>query len=212
MKLLNKIQQEIKAPKTQKNSHGGYMYRSCSDILSAVKPFLSDGVAYLHMTDKLVQVGERNYVEATVTLTQGSEKVVAIGYAREAAEQKGMNSGQLSCSTSSYARKLALSGLFAIDDSHDSGNGKGTTPKAMSQSQAVAAVHAKYIQEHRDDIQEHFSIPLDVFKRAVVDAIKKDVPAKDRAKFKWSVETVYPYAEQLNIADLQKEDNADVPS
>jgi hypothetical protein len=207
MKLLNQIQQKIKAPKTQTNTHGGYKYRSCSDILSAVKPYLSDGVAYLHMTDRLVEVGGRNYVEATVTLTQGSEKITAIGYAREADDQKGMNAGQLSCSTSSYARKLALSGLFAIDDSHDAGNGKDGKPKPMTQTQACTIAHQKYIEEHRDDIPEHFQVPAKQFQTAVVAEAKKAMPDMETRKaFAWSPESIAPFVAKLDITKLLVED------
>jgi hypothetical protein len=205
MKLLNEIQQKIKAPKTQKNTHGGYMYRSCSDILSAVKPFLEDGVAFLHMTDKLVEVGGRNYVEATVTLTQGSEKVTAIGYAREAEDQKGMNAGQLSCSTSSYARKLALSGLFAIDDSHDAGNGKGDA-KPKTKKALIAEAHAQYIKDNATEISEHFSIPTQVFQDAVMAEAKKQVPAAKRKDFAWTAESIKPFVRVLKIADLVVEE------
>jgi hypothetical protein len=205
MKLLNEIQQKIKAPKTQKNTHGGYMYRSCSDILSAVKPYLSDGVAFLHMTDKLVQVGERNYVEATVTLTQGSEKITAIGYAREADDQKGMNAGQLSCSTSSYARKLALSGLFAIDDSHDAGNGANSA-KSKTKKQLIAEAHTQYIKDNAKDIPEHFSVPLQTFQDAVMAEAKKQIPVAKRKDFAWTEESIKPFVLAVDITKILVED------
>lgn len=205
MKLLNEIQQKIKAPKTQKNTHGKYMYRSCSDILAAVKPYLSDGVAFLHMTDRLVEVGGRNYVEATVTLTQGSEKTTATGYAREAEEQKGMNAGQLSCATSSYARKLALAGLFALDDSHDA-TGNGAQPKKPTKKQVIKDAHAKYVKDQAAEIPEHFAVDLKRFTDALVAEGTKRIPTKaDRDNFDFTVENIQPWVDALNLADLVEE-------
>lgn len=118
MTLLNKIQQELKAPKSQYNTFGKYNYRNCEDILEAVKPLL--GTATLIITDEVVNIGNHNYVKATVTLKTDTEQEVATAYAREAVEQKGMNDSQITGSTSSYARKYALNGLFLIDDTKDS--------------------------------------------------------------------------------------------
>ncbi len=117
-KLLSKIQQELKAPKGQYNSFSKYNYRSCEDILSAVKPLL-DG-ATITLSDEMVEVGGRVYVKATATLSMGEEKVSVTAFARESDQRKGMNSDQLTGATSSYARKYAMNGMFAIDDTKDS--------------------------------------------------------------------------------------------
>jgi len=117
-KLLSKIQQELKAPKGQFNSFSNYNYRSCEDILSAVKPFL-DG-ATITLSDEMVEVGGRVYVKATATLRTGSDQFSVTAFARESDSRKGMNSDQLTGATSSYARKYALNGMFAIDDTKDS--------------------------------------------------------------------------------------------
>lgn len=117
MKLLNTIQQKLKAPKSQYNSYGKYNYRTCEDILEAVKPLL--GNATLIIRDEMVQLGDRFYLKATVTLKDDKEEVSATAYAREALEQKGMNEAQITGSSSSYARKYALNGLFLIDDTKD---------------------------------------------------------------------------------------------
>ena len=121
-KLMN-IQQELKAPKGQKNSFGGYSYRSCEDILEAVKPLLAKYKCVLTLNDKLVQIGERYYVEATASITDvesGTGNLVYnTAYAREEESKKGMDASQLTGATSSYARKYALNGLFAIDDTKD---------------------------------------------------------------------------------------------
>ena len=117
MKILNKIQKELKAPKNQFNAFGKYKYRSCEDILEAVKPLLED--ATLTINDEMVVIGERYYIKATVTLKQGEEEVSTTAYARESEEKKGMDSAQITGATSSYARKYALNGLFLIDDTKD---------------------------------------------------------------------------------------------
>ena len=117
MNILNKIQKELKAPKNQYNAFGKYKYRSCEDILEAVKPLLED--ATLTINDEMVVIGERYYIKATVTLKQGEEEVSTTAYARESEEKKGMDSAQITGATSSYARKYALNGLFLIDDTKD---------------------------------------------------------------------------------------------
>ena len=117
MKILNKIQKELKAPKNQFNAFGKYKYRSCEDILEAVKPLLED--ATLTINDEMVVIGERYYIKATVTLKQGEEEVSTTAFARESEEKKGMDQSQITGATSSYARKYALNGLFLIDDTKD---------------------------------------------------------------------------------------------
>lgn len=137
MNLLNKIQKELKAPKGQYNSFGKYYYRNCEDILEAVKPLLGEGTLILE--DEVVNIGNHNYVKATATLIEdndvNSPKWSATAYAREAVDQKGMNDSQITGSTSSYARKYALNGLFCIDDTKDSdatNTHDKTSPKAQN--------------------------------------------------------------------------------
>lgn len=113
---LSEVQKALKAPKGQFNKFGGYSYRSCEDILEAVKPLLGD--ATLTITDKIVMIGERYYVEATATFT-GEDVYSVTAYAREAKDKKGMDESQITGSASSYARKYALNGLFCIDDTRD---------------------------------------------------------------------------------------------
>ena len=119
-KLL-KIQGSLKAPKGQYNGFGKYKYRSCEDILEALKPLLVENKAVVTINDSLVQVGERYYVQAVATLidVEDGEKVSVMAYAREALSKKGMDESQVTGATSSYARKYALNGLFAIDDNKD---------------------------------------------------------------------------------------------
>ena len=113
------IQSDLKAPKGQKNTFGGYKYRSCEDILEAVKPLLAREGLVLNITDEIVLVGDRYYVKATATITNGTETQTAIAWAREADSKKGMDPSQVTGATSSYARKYALNGLFCIDDTKD---------------------------------------------------------------------------------------------
>lgn len=115
---LYEIQQKLEVPKNQYNSFGKYRYRSCEDILAAVKLLLPAGTT-ISLTDEMVNVGERNYIKATAILADEKESLQACGYAREADEQKGMDKAQITGTASSYARKYALNGLFAIDDIKD---------------------------------------------------------------------------------------------
>jgi len=119
MNELIKIQSGLKAPKGQKNTFGNYMYRNCEDILEALKPLMLENKCSLIITDEIVQVGERYYVKATATLYSETDKVSATAFAREAEDKKGMDDSQITGSTSSYARKYALNGLFCIDDTKD---------------------------------------------------------------------------------------------
>lgn len=111
------IQQQLKAPKSQRNNYGGYNYRSAEDILEAVKPLL-EGIT-LTLDDEVVLIGDRFYIKATATLSDGEDEIKATAFAREEKEQKGMSAGQLTGATSSYARKYCLNGLFCIDDAKD---------------------------------------------------------------------------------------------
>ena len=133
-KLMH-IQGELKAPKSNFNSFGKYHYRSTEDILEGLKPLLKEYKATLTIADDIIQVGDRYYVKATATLidTAEGESISAVAYAREDENKKGMDTAQVTGSTSSYARKYALNGLFAIDDTKDSDytnkHGKDETDK-----------------------------------------------------------------------------------
>ena len=125
---LMEIQQELKVPKGQKNNFGNYKYRSCEDILEAVKPLLKSRSCTLVLSDDIVEICGRVYVKATVCLMNSGEKAVQVcAFAREQEFKKGMDQAQITGSTSSYARKYAVQGLFAIDctvdpDGHDNSN------------------------------------------------------------------------------------------
>ena len=118
---LMAVQAELKAPKNQHNSFGKYDYRSAEDIIEAVKPLLKENGLFLNMSDDIVLIGDRYYVKATVNVVDvvTGESVQASALAREAAQKKGMDESQVTGTASSYARKYALNGLFAIDDNRD---------------------------------------------------------------------------------------------
>ena len=118
---LMQIQHELKAPKGQYNSFGKYKYRSCEDILEAVKPILSKHGCAAVISDTLVHSGDRYYVQATATLydTETGDAVCNSAYSREEETKKGMDGSQITGTASSYARKYALNGLFLIDDTKD---------------------------------------------------------------------------------------------
>ena len=137
MKELIEIQKELKAPKGQYNSFGKYKYRSAEDILEAVKPLLHKHGCQLTLSDEIVLIGDRYYIKATATITNGEESVTTSAYAREDLDKKGMDGSQITGTASSYARKYALNGLFLIDDTKDADTdefakqqkGKKTEPK-----------------------------------------------------------------------------------
>lgn len=135
-KLMN-IQEELKAPKGQYNSFGKYKYRSCEDILEAVKPILVKNKCTLIIADSLENIGERYYVKATVKVIdiETGEAVENTAFAREEESRKGMNGDQLTGACSSYARKYALNGMFCIDDTKDSDTGKPDNSKERYSSQ-----------------------------------------------------------------------------
>lgn len=120
MKELQIIQTKLKAPKNQYNGFGKYKYRSCEDIVEAVKPILSETGCTLTISDEIVMVGNRIYVKSMATVTNSNgEKEASVAYAREEESMKGMSAAQVTGATSSYARKYALNGLFCIDDTQD---------------------------------------------------------------------------------------------
>lgn len=119
IKKLSKVQSELKAPKDLFNKFGGYSYRSAEGIMEAVKPLLAREGLILTVCDDIVLVGERYYVKATATITDGVNSLSNSAFAREAGEKKGQDDSQITGATSSYARKYALNGLLCIDDTKD---------------------------------------------------------------------------------------------
>lgn len=121
-KKLNEIQIKLKAPKSQFNKFGNYKYRNCEDILEALKPLLNEFKTVISLKDEIVFIEGRFYVKATVTLidSETGEAFSTSAFAREEETKKGQDGSQITGASSSYARKYALNGLFAIDDTKDS--------------------------------------------------------------------------------------------
>lgn len=117
---LAKIQSELKAPKGQFNAFGKYKYRNAEDIIEAAKPIIHKYGYHLILSDELVYIGNRYYVKATAILQSNDIEFISVAYAREEEIKKGMDGSQITGASSSYARKYALNGLFAIDDTKDS--------------------------------------------------------------------------------------------
>lgn len=133
--ILTKIQCELKAPKNQYNSFGKYHYRSCEDILEALKPLLNKHGASLFIQDDIVPVGDRYYIKATCTFCVGDETISNSALAREEESKKGMDGSQITGTASSYARKYALNGLFLIDDTKDADTDEYKQQGSQSRSQ-----------------------------------------------------------------------------
>lgn len=151
MYRLIEIQKALKAPKNQRNSFGNYNYRSCEDILEAVKPLLATYKLALVIKDDIVAIDGRFYIKAIAQLfdDEGKEITYTTALAREEESKKGMDASQLTGSTSSYARKYALNGLFAIDDNKDA-DATNTHGKTQKDTKTEKTVEEK-IQDIKDD-------------------------------------------------------------
>jgi len=172
-KLL-KIQQELKAPKGQRNNFGNYNYRSAEDILEAVKPIAHKYNCVVTLSDTAELVGTWNYIKATATIKDGDgnqEEVTA--YARETETKKGMDASQITGSASSYARKYALNGLFAIDDTKDSDTDeqRNQQTKPSGLDEAKADVFAKFKEKGIDDS----TVMIEILDKAINKASIKSV-------------------------------------
>ena len=145
-KLIN-IQKDLKAPKSQYNAFGKYNYRNCEDILEAVKPLCAREGACLTLSDEIVQIGERYYIQAKAALYDSETGDIintVTAYARESETKAGMDSSQITGSASSYARKYALNGLFNIDDTKDADSDeKGTPPSKTGNREAKGQASGK---------------------------------------------------------------------
>ena len=148
-KKLMGLQTELKAPKNQRNNFGNYNYRSCEDILEAVKPLLDKYKVALTIKDEVVLIGDRYYIKATSTLIDidTGETVEASAFARESEDKRGMDASQLTGATSSYARKYSLNGLPCIDDNKDADStnmhGKDTIKVNMTAAGGISEAQQK---------------------------------------------------------------------
>ena len=165
-KKLATIQSRLKAPKNQYNAFGKYKYRSCEDILEALKPLANEQGCTITIEDSPIMVGEWHYIQATATLSDGYNSKSVKAYARESETKSGMDSSQITGTASSYARKYALNGLFAIDDTKDADtmdNRQKAEPKAETDptSNELAKVKAQLKQaKTADEIKNVLSLYL----------------------------------------------------
>lgn len=152
---LMAVQAELKAPKNQHNSFGKYDYRSAEDIIEAVKPLLKDNGLFLNMSDEIVLIGDRYYVKATVKVVDvvTGESVQTSALAREAAQKKGMDESQVTGTASSYARKYALNGLFAIDDNRDADTDEYARQTSQNAAGARSTRNAGNYKGNTDNIR-----------------------------------------------------------
>lgn len=150
---LTKVQEELKAPKNQYNSFGRYNYRSCEDILEALKPILARYGLFLMISDTMEHIGDRYYIRATCTISDGEMHITNCAFAREEESKKGMDGAQVTGTSSSYARKYALNGLFLIDDTKDPDTDeyyrqeKGNATKQTSRTSAGSGKADKLVTE-----------------------------------------------------------------
>lgn len=168
---LQKIQAELKAPKNQRNTFGKYNYRSCEDILEAVKPLAGEQGCVVTLTDSIVEVGGRVYVKATATLANSESSISTDAFAREGDQQAGMSPSQITGAASSYARKYALNGLFCIDDTKDADatndhkkaevKTEPATPKASFGQ--IAEIESLLKETHSDKaaVFKYFNVAID---------------------------------------------------
>lgn len=146
---LSLIQAELKAPKNQHNDFGNFNYRSCEDILEALKPLLQKSKTFLTISDEIVNIGSRFYIRTTAALCDAeSESYISVyGYAREPENRPKMDEAQVTGSSSSYARKYALNGLFCIDDAKDpdaTNTGQNKVAPAQQKGQQVNLSQAEF--------------------------------------------------------------------
>ncbi len=172
-KLLQ-IQTQLKCNKGQYNSFGKYHYRNAEDILEAVKPLLAETKTTLTIFDEVVNIADRVYIKSTARLTDtvSGEHVGTTAYAREPESKKGLDESQITGSTSSYARKYALNGLFSIDDTKDSDYApapkispqkaltKGTRGKINAKIVEYAKLANKDVAEITEELQRVAEVPL----------------------------------------------------
>lgn len=203
---LGAIQADLKAPKGQKNSFGGYRYRSCEDILEALKPLLKREGLVLNITDDIVEVGGRVYVKSKATVTDGSNFMNATAFARESDSKKGMDPSQVTGAASSYARKYALNGLFCIDDTKDADTDAYTKSTRDTKDETISFGTASEAAPIRSGEDLPFDLGESVELRGLRALMDKDgiTEAQVLSAFKgkyasiWSIEPATITSELLN--------------
>jgi len=191
------LQAELKAPKQQFNAFGKYKYRSCEDILEAVKPLLKEVGVTLVLKDDIVLIGDRHYVKAVTQIDDGERAISASAFAREALTKKGMDEAQITGSASSYARKYALNGLFAIDDAKEI-DGEKQTPKddvmeiIHKAFEEFQKANLPYLEEH-----EQTKLSMDKFIKAI---------HKEFGQLPTQVESIPKIIKKLKLSDVIEEE------
>lgn len=155
-KKLSEVQKKLNVPKNNYNEFGKFNYRSCEDIVEAVKPLLAENGLTMTISDELVMVGDRYYIKANVAIIdiETGEKHEVTAYAREAEQKKGMDESQITGASSSYARKYALNGMFAIDDTKDA-DAMETETKKQTKKTTQEQIKAETIDEIMAAINEN---------------------------------------------------------
>ena len=183
MQELLQIQSRLKVPKANVNTFGKYNYRKCEDILEAVKPICHSLNCFIMVSDEIVEIGGRIYIKATATIYNGEGKSISTtAYAREADKKAGMDDAQVTGAASSYARKYALNGLLAIDDTKDPDTNeyrKESEANASQQKKTITSVLLddetkcngllKWIKTERDKHSGDFDIIAYVRKHYEID-------------------------------------------
>lgn len=187
---LSEIQKNLKAPKNQRNNFGGYNYRSCEDILEAVKPLLNGLI--LTISDDIVEVGGRVYVKATAKISDGENIIENTAFAREAEARKGMDDSQVTGATSSYARKYALNGLLCIDDTKDA-DATNTHDRDIKPQQKAQVTKA----ENKASFEERF---IDAYKRLKTGGVRFS------PKLEESFKSLMAEAEKYKYDDAKQEE------
>ena len=215
MEKLMEIQSKLKAPKGQENKFAHFWYRSCEDILEAVKPLLKEAEAILLLNDNIELIGDRHYVHAQAIFRANGDDIVTGAYAREPLTKKGMDEAQITGATSSYARKYALNGLFAIDDAKDTDNtNNGNSSPKDQMLEVVDKAFKEFTKAHQLYLEENDQVKLSEDK--FIKAIQKQfgaLPAK--------VESIPKIVEKIKLSDVIEEEfdakiaedkDADTPS
>lgn len=184
---LSKIQATLVANKGQFNEFGKYNYRSCEDIMQALKPHLLESGCTVTVSDEIVAVGHRIYVKVTATFSDGENSISVSAFAREAENKKGMDDSQLTGATSSYARKYALAGLFVVDDNKDA-------DYLNNNSSYTQIVHAKCAGSY---------LPDDLFNRMLV-ALKSGA---DKYGNPFTMQSIHDYLGQNKLSLTQAQRN-----
>ena len=216
---LAKVQNELKAPKSQHNSFGNYNYRSCEDIVESVKPILARYGLLLNLKDDLEIVGDRIYIKATATIVDyDGNTIFASAFAREPSELKGMSDSQVTGTASSYARKYALNGLLAIDDTKDADTDafkKQTTQNVIKTEDVKKEIEqAKPVEEVIANEMTYEEARKLKFRdgRLMGDLTREQleafIPVSKNAKYKKAAEIVL---DAMDFTDVPPMDDDDIP-